>query len=277
MEESRNKRLYRVDNLSLIEIESIPSSDLIFSSERADMDIYWSPEGEEVLTISGIERKGSFYISSSIQDAWIISHIVKGYESALWRDIQIDREYIERNIISMYADFDGAHQMDHAYAVIDNSVKMAEELGVNPILAYLVAAYHDIGLSISRERHHIESAIMFRKDAHIAVILNNAEIDILADAIEDHRASSASLPRSIYGIIISDSDRLLDPATVMKRTIKFGLKNSPGDMEHQRERCMEHLMNKYSRGGYLKYFLPSQRDVDNREKLYRIAESEELF
>ena len=55
-------------------------------------------------------------------------------------------EYIESKIIPQYKAYDGAHQPDHVYQVIENSLDIAKNYDVNLDIVYAVAAYHDIGL-----------------------------------------------------------------------------------------------------------------------------------
>ena len=49
----------------------------------------------------------------------------------------------------------------------------------------------------------------------------------MADAAEDHRASAKHEPRSIYGRIVAEADRVIDAETVIRRTIQYGLDHYP--------------------------------------------------
>ncbi len=53
------------------------------------------------------------------------------------------------------------------------------------------------------------------------------EIETVAQAAEDHRASSDHDPRSIYGRIVAEADRLIDPVTIIRRTIQYVLSHYP--------------------------------------------------
>lgn len=66
-------------------------------------------------------------------------------------------QYIEQTIIPRYDAFDGGHRRNHAQMVISESLKLAREHGADVQMAYVIAAYHDLGLSIDREKHHIHS------------------------------------------------------------------------------------------------------------------------
>ena len=84
----------------------------------------------------------------------------------------------------------------------------------------------------------------------------------MAQAVEDHRASSNHEPRSIYGLIVSEADRQLDPMTVLRRSVQYGLANYPElDEAGQIERAHSHVAEKYGEGGYLKLRLASAQNA----------------
>lgn len=56
-------------------------------------------------------------------------------------------EFIEKEIIPQYAEFDAAHREDHVRSVISKSQELAKFYPVKPEILYLAAAYHDLGLS----------------------------------------------------------------------------------------------------------------------------------
>ena len=246
-----------------------------------DMKIYYSKDSSEGVNIivRGKALHGVVYFESRFENKEILKLLIKGYDPKWWRVKQskVDKSYIETNIIDKYRTFDPAHDIEHVNSVISESVKVSSELGLNPILAYIAAAYHDIGLQYGRENHHIDSARLVREDIWLRNIFNKEEIDLIADACEDHRASSGNPPRSIYGIIIADSDRQVDPDTVIKRTIKFSIAHHEGDMEYQYKRTAEHLERKYSKDGYIHLFLPSKEKLDNLKELaYLVAHPAKL-
>ena len=45
--------------------------------------------------------------------------------------------------------------------------------------------------------------------------------------VEDHRASTDHEPRSIYGKIVAEADRIIDPDITLRRTVQYGLKQNP--------------------------------------------------
>ena len=163
--------------------------------------------------------------------------------------------YIETEIIPRYHSFDKAHREDHARSVIRQALDLARYYDVDPDIVYAAAAFHDTGLAVDRATHHLESGKIIRSDARLPEWFSPEEIECIAEAAEDHRASSKTEPRSIYGRIIAEADRLIDPMTIIRRTIQFGLSHYPElDLEGHWERTLEHLREKYGDGGYLIMF-----------------------
>ena len=186
--------------------------------------------------------------------------------------------YIENCIIPQYASFDDAHNVEHVSRVIEVSLLLAEEYGVNPIMCYTIAAYHDIGLPQGRERHHLTSAQILREDKALRNWCSEETIRIMAEAIEDHRASAENPPRSIYGAIVAEADRDLRPEVPLRRTIQYGLSHYPNkDYEFHKQRTIEHLTQKYGRDGYLKLPLNSRINLEGLEQLRQIIETPDLF
>ena len=121
----------------------------------------------------------------------------------------------------------------------------------------MAAACHDIGLVNGRENHHLDSGKMIRADRNLRQWFSEEQIETIAQAAEDHRASGKRPPRSIYGKIVAEADRVIDAETIIRRTVQFGLNNYPDlDRKGHIERAVAHLREKYGRGGYLKLWIP---------------------
>ena len=186
------------------------------------------------------------------------------------------KQYIEQTILPQYDAYDGGHRRDHAQMVIDESLKLAREHGADEQMAYVIAAYHDLGLRIDRERHHIHSGEILIKDEHLRQWFTDAQIGIMRDAVEDHRASSKNPPRTIYGAIVAEADRQIDPTLVIHRTMAYSAKLFPnGDFETLYQRSKDHLLEKYAEGGYMHLWLNSERNVRSLEQLRAIIRDEE--
>lgn len=174
-------------------------------------------------------------------------------------------EYIETNILPQYAQFDKAHNLGHVVRVIKRSMDLVRTTGADINMVYAIAAYHDIGMSGPRAVHHITGGKILASDIKLRKWFSANQLKIMREAIEDHRASASHAPRSIYGKIIAEADRDLDPEIVFRRIIQFGLANYPElDKEGHWFRFREHLENKYSVNGYIKLWIPGS---ENESKL----------
>ena len=179
-------------------------------------------------------------------------------------------EFIERSILPRYASFDKAHSMEHVTGVIRRSLDIARRAGANLDMVYAIAAYHDLGLEGPRAIHHLTGGKILQADARLKRWFSPEQIKIMKEAVEDHRASASHEPRSIYGKIVAEADRDLEPMVVFRRTVQFGLSRYPEKpKEEQWRRFMEHMEQKYSASGYIRLWM---RNSPNEEKLRQIRQ-----
>lgn len=180
-------------------------------------------------------------------------------------------DYIEERIIPMYDGFDAGHGREHVDAVIREAVRLAGFYDVDVDMVYAAAAYHDTGLSVDRKTHHLESGRIIREDKELRRWFTDEQIEVIAQAAEDHRASSDHEPRSIYGKIIAEADRQIIPESIILRTVQYGFKHYPElDKEGHWLRTCEHMAEKYDVGGYLKLWIPESRNAEGLARLREI-------
>ena len=188
------------------------------------------------------------------------------------------QDYVERNIIPLYDNFDKAHRRDHVRMVISQSIALAAQMDVDADMVYVIAAYHDIGLYEGRERHHIVSAQMLLADDELQKWFSESQLQTMAEAVEDHRASSDHAPRSLYGRIVAEADRFIDPDTVVRHTVQYGMEQYPElDKEGHYERMVQHLREKYGRGGYLHLWFEHSPNAERLENLRQIIDDENIL
>lgn len=192
------------------------------------------------------------------------------------------KSYVEKEIIPLYRSFDSAHQPDHAQAVIEESMRLAQHYDVDPNMVYAVAAFHDTGLTEGRATHHIASGRIIRADLKLRSLFSHQEIEQMAQAAEDHRASIDHEPRSIYGMIVAEADRCIDTTTIVRRTIQYGLSHYPEfDKSEHYKRFLQHMKEKYAEGGYLKIWLKESINAQRLKEFQQILKDEnrtkELF
>jgi uncharacterized protein len=182
------------------------------------------------------------------------------------------RDFVESEILPLYEGFDKAHRVDHAQTVIANSMAIAEHYPeVNANIVYATAAYHDLGLRDGRERHHLVSGEIVQQDERLRQWFTEEDIRLIKEAVEDHRASSTHAPRSIYGRIVAEADRIIEPYTTMRRAVQYGLNHHPElDKEGQFVRFHQHMLEKYAEGGYLKLWIPESPNAARLAELRSI-------
>ncbi len=180
-------------------------------------------------------------------------------------------KYLYGEIVPRYAAFDAAHREDHALTVMEQSMKLlADRSGwlagnpepqwaveVDPAMLMTAAACHDLGLSGGRDRHHLDSGVIIRADGRLREWFDQEQIEVIAQAAEDHRASGKTPPRSIYGMLVAEADRVIDGPTIIVRTLQYGMKHYPDlDRQGHIDRAVAHLREKYGYGGYLRLWIP---------------------
>jgi uncharacterized protein len=100
----------------------------------------------------------------------------------------------------------------------------------------------------------------------------------MGDAVEDHRASSKSEPRTIYGRIVAEADRIIEPRSIIRRTVQYTLTHHPElNKEDGYERMVEHLNEKYNYGGYLRLWIEESDNGRRLEELRHIIANTALL
>ncbi len=187
-------------------------------------------------------------------------------------------QYVENEVIPQYASFDKAHREDHARAVIDRAMAMGRAYDIDTEMLYVAAACHDLGLAVDRKTHHLESGRIIRSDIYLREWFTPEQVEMIAQAAEDHRASASTPPRSIYGRLVAEADRMIDPLTIIRRTVQFGLSHYPElDKEGHWQRTLEHLHEKYAEGGYLHLLIPGSPNEEPLARLRDIIRDEALL
>ena len=197
----------------------------------------------------------------------------------MMRDFDEIRDFVEREIVPRYDGFDAGHGRDHVQTVISQALSLAQYYPeVDKCMLLVAAAYHDLGLAFGRELHHIHSARIVREDERLWQWFSDDEINTIADAAEDHRASSNHEPRTICGRIVAEADRIIDSETIVRRALQYGLKHNPElDREGQYERLLDHMHEKYDYGGYLQLWIPQGDNAKRLEEFRQILADKNAF
>ena len=177
------------------------------------------------------------------------------------------QEYVENNIFPIYEKNDAGHGLEHIKYVIKRSLEFAEQFGnIDINMVYVIASFHDIAHHIDKDHHEVLSASIFYEDEKMKEFFNNEQRKIIKEAIEDHRASLETEPRSDYGKIISSADRNTDIISSLKRTHAYTLKHYPNmDLVGMINRAYEHISKKFGSDGYAKIYC-YDKDYENFKK-----------
>ena len=162
------------------------------------------------------------------------------------------KEYIEKQVLPVYENNEQGHGSKHIEYVVRRSLEFAKQVeGINLDMVYTIASYHDIGHHIDAKNHEMVSADIFADDENMYYFFTDEQIDIIYEAIQDHRASGDNEPRSIYGKIVSSADRRTDIDNVMTTMYTYGLKNRPNQtLQENIEDAYNHICRKFAHGGY---------------------------
>ncbi len=189
-------------------------------------------------------------------------------------------DYINLEIKSQYKNFDKAHNISHFKFVTENCVIYAKELikqgyKIDLEIAYVVGAYHDIGISRGRDEHAKASGEIVLNDKILKNFFNDKTIKLIAEAVVDHSSHLDYTPRSIYGKIVADADRNNTMYLVFSRPVKYGIKNeSHLNREEQIDRVYNFVQNKFGRNGYVKYWLDIPQTTKEQQAVWTLLEKE---
>lgn len=161
------------------------------------------------------------------------------------------KKYVDEKILPRYKELKG-HTGEHIAQVIRRSLVFAKQVPwVNMDMVYVVAAYHDLGRLVDNETHNLESAKMMRKDDFLLNNFTTEEVETMAEAVEDHRASLGHEPRSIYGKIVSSADRNPTVESILERAYDYNKLLHPDYNEDEIiEDVRVHIREKYAPDGY---------------------------
>ncbi len=188
------------------------------------------------------------------------------------------KKYIEDNIFPIYKKNESGHGIEHINYVIRRSLYFSKKLNLDFNISYTIACYHDICHHIDRKKHEILSAEFFYNDKNMKKFFSEKERIIIKEAIEDHRASNNNIPRSIYGKVISTSDRETDVNLFLKRCYSYTIKyNKNLSIDDIIQECYNHTKDKYGSCGYAKSYIKDMEYERFLQEIDKLLKDKELF
>lgn len=190
------------------------------------------------------------------------------------------KKYIEDNVFPEYNKNEVGHNINHIKDVINRSFELVKEnkLDVNLDMVYVIASYHDIGHHIDTANHEKVSADIMSKDKNLNKFFNESELKIIKEAIEDHRSTAKTDPRSIYGKIVSSADRNNTVNACLLRTYTYGKKLDPNATDEELFNRAYRVMNeKFGINGYAKYYFKDSKYENFLKEIRELLEDKEKF
>ena len=187
--------------------------------------------------------------------------------------------YINAEILPQYEKNDSGHSFEHIDYVVRRCFKFAEQFeNIDFNMLYTIAVFHDIAHHIDKKNHEKLSAEIFYNNEKMKNFFSDEERILIKEAIEDHRASSGSAPRSDYGKIISSADRSTDVDDFLRRTHAYTLKHIPYcTRDDMLRRAYEHTEQKYGKQGYAKHYVKDDEYENFREEINLLLQDSEKF
>jgi len=190
-------------------------------------------------------------------------------------------DYINSEILPRYEKF-YSHGPLHIQNVVQNAMMLAAYYHKDYDITYAAAFYHDLGLKTNRECHELASGEIVAHDTNLHAFFSPSEIQIIREAVEDHRGSRKTPPRNFYGKIISDSDRDFDITVLAPRQLATSLKNYPElqTFDEHFECCYQYMLKRTQRTGHFHLWTNNpilakrrdqfENDYRQRDLVYRI-------
>ena len=189
------------------------------------------------------------------------------------------KKYVTQYILPQYSLNDGGHGTEHVNYVLERCFVFEKQFeDIDPDVLYTIACFHDIAHHINKAEHEILSAKMFFEDERMKDFFTDKDRLLIKEAIEDHRASAETEPRSVYGKIISSADRSTDVEDFLRRTHAYTLKHFSSISESEIiERGYTHTKEKYGKNGYAKHYVEDEQYNQFRNKIILLIKDKALF
>lgn len=192
------------------------------------------------------------------------------------------KKYIQENVLTLYGDNIGGHGLDHINSVIDRSFELVKEfdLDVDLNMVYVVAAFHDLGYKSNPDEHEEVSSKMFISDSKMKEFFTADQINVIAEAIIDHRASLEYEARSVYGKIVSSADREISVDNMLQRSVLFQAdkhKDENPTIMQVIDYSYAKLSSKYGKCGYAKMYYQDKKYIDYLDRMQEILEDKSKF
>lgn len=190
------------------------------------------------------------------------------------------KNYLEENIFPEYLLNDGGHNLRHIKIVLERAFELAENYDVNYDMLYCIVCFHDVACHINRDIHEKLSAERLYNDNHLRKWFDEEQMQIMKEAVEDHRASLEYVPRNIYGKILSSADRKYIVDDYFVSSLGYTLKKYPEFSDQEIiDDSYRHAIEKFGKNGYAvqKFYIPDEKYKNFLDELQRLIEYKDDF
>ena len=167
----------------------------------------------------------------------------------------------QKEFKGLYATMDRAHGIDHFERVFKCGIALNDSLPskarFDEELIFVVSYTHDIFTGTCRKDHHTLAGEYVRNNAQLFFRqFNPTEIELIALACEQHRASYTGKFSNLFCELMNSADREL-PVSVkdmLDRAIMYREDHYPHETKEQvLAESVNHLKEKFGHGGYARY------------------------
>ncbi len=190
------------------------------------------------------------------------------------------KQYIKEKILPEYELNDGGHNEKHIEYVLKRAFELADSYEINYNILYTCVCFHDIACHIDRDNHEVLSAKRAYEDEFLNKFFSNEQLQIISEAIEDHRASLEYIPRNIYGKILSSADRRVEVQQYLLASMSFNKRKNPEfDKYENIETSYNFAIKKFGKNGYAvnKSYVEDVKYKKFLEDIQYLIENKEIF
>lgn len=192
-------------------------------------------------------------------------------------------KHLMNEVLPKYLENDKGHGPDHIKDVLERSLAIILHNNLQEVidynLVYVITYYHDYNHLEDRKRHEILSAQSLLEDLTLKEMFSEEEMEIMKEAVEDHRASCDHEPRNIYGKIISSADRgIPNVRRSITRAYWYRKQHYPNMTKTESiSKIQSYIVKKYGEDGYTKvYFLDEEYEKAEKE-MKKVTTNEALL
>lgn len=173
-------------------------------------------------------------------------------------------EYLE-GLLEKYDKFDEGHNRQHIYNLMSFASELWKTYFKDEIDFRMIKTaiyFHDLGLEFDRENHHNVGYEIVLKSEELRNHFNDKEIEDIAKAVLEHRASNSEPVENLLSKIVADTDHSeIGIKRMIRRSISYNLSKGLVKYEDIFNEVYSHLKKKYGELGYSRLLLKESEDL----------------